>query len=284
MSKGVPLVLHVAAAKLYNNRMTNAGEKQGRPPATLARKAVRQRAFFQRMDAKALSDLLSQLADVSFFLKDRQGRFIALNRRGCDYCGVANEADAIGCTDRDFFPRNRADDFMRDDEAVMNSGQAILQRIENAPEGLGSARLVMTSKIPVRDAKGHVIGVAGISRAVEQLSPHRQHLSRLEQVVSEMVDDPGATHSTTTLAATAGLSASQFERTFRQAFGTTPRQHLLRLRIENACRLLSNSDDTVASIALACGFFDHAHFTRTFQRIMAMTPKQYRLAAVGAGS
>jgi len=281
---GAPLVLHVDAANLYNNRMTNAGEKQDRPMASLARKSARQRAFFQRMDAKALSDLLSQLSDVSFFLKDRQGRFIALNRRGCDYCGVANEADAIGCTDRDFFPRNRADDFMRDDAAVMSSGYAIVQRIENAPEGLGSARLVMTSKIPVRNSKGQVIGVAGISRAVEQLSHQRQHLSRLEQVVSDMVEDPGATHRTTTLATTAGLSASQFERTFRRAFGTTPRQHLLRLRIEKACTLLSSSDDTVAGIALTCGFFDHAHFTRTFQRVMAMSPKQYRVAAVGSGN
>jgi PAS domain-containing protein len=48
------------------------------------------------------SQLFDLLPDVSFFVKDRQGRFMALNRKGCEYCGVASEAAAIGMTDHDF--------------------------------------------------------------------------------------------------------------------------------------------------------------------------------------
>ena len=178
--------------------------------------------------------------------------------------------------DRDFFPRRRADDYLRDDVAVMTSGEAILDRVESAPEGEASPRLVLTSKVPVRDRRGRIIGVAGISRTVEQLRAGRQQLGRLNLVATRLREDPGAVHRTTDLAKLAGLSASQFERTFRRAFGTTPHRHLLRLRIETACRRLRESDDSIAAIAVGCGFADHAHFTRTFRRAMGMAPTEYR--------
>lgn len=241
----------------------------------MTRDASRQ-AFLRAIAPDALVALFAQVAEVSFFLKDRRGRFMALNRRGCDFCGVAHEADAIGRTDRDFFPRRRADDYMRDDEAVMASGTAILQRLESAPEGEASPRLVMTSKMPVRDHRGRVIGVAGVSRLVDQLRPGRRRLGRLEMVATRMHGDPSAGHRTTDLARLAGLSPSQFERNFRSAFGTTPHRHLLGLRIEAACQRLGESDASIATIAVDCGFADHAHFTRTFKRRMGMTPTAYR--------
>jgi len=76
------------------------------------------RRFLAAVDVQALLTLIGQLPEVSFFLKDRAGRFIALNRRGCDYCGVKDEAEAIGRTDRDFFPRRRAEDYMRDESGL----------------------------------------------------------------------------------------------------------------------------------------------------------------------
>jgi AraC-like DNA-binding protein len=262
-------VLHLRASGLNKSRMTRDAQRQD--PFSRSR-----RDFLATADVQALLALFGQLPDVSFFLKDRAGRFIALNRRGCDYCGVKDQADAIGCTDRDFFPRRRADDYMRDDEAVMTSGEAILDRVESAPEGEASPRLVLTSKVPVRDRRGRVIGVAGISRTVEQLRAGRQQLGRLDMVAARLHADPGAIHRTADLAKLAGVSASQFERTFRRAFGTTPHRHLLRLRIEAACRRLRESDESIATIALGCGFADHAHFTRTFRRAMGMAPTEYR--------
>jgi AraC-like DNA-binding protein len=272
-------VLHLRALGLNENRMPNAAQRQtalSRSGSSRSGSSRSRRDFLATADVQALLALFGQLPDVSFFLKDRAGRFIALNRRGCDYCGVKDEADAIDCTDRDFFPRRRADDYMRDDEAVMTSGEAILDRVESAPEGEASPRLVLTSKVPVRDRRGRVIGVAGISRTVEQLRAGRQQLGRLNLVATRLHEDPGAVHRTTDLAKLAGLSASQFERTFRRAFGTTPHRHLLRLRIETACRRLRESDDSIATIAVGCGFADHAHFTRTFRRAMGMSPTEYR--------
>ncbi|MFO0885898.1 MAG: helix-turn-helix transcriptional regulator [Pirellulales bacterium] len=69
-----------------------------------------------------------------------------------------------------------------------------------------------------------------------------------------------------------GLSTSQFDRTFRKYFGTSPRQYLLRVRVEAACRQLAESNHSIATIALATGFHDHAHLTRTFRQVMGQSP------------
>ena len=238
--------------------------------------ARKQQAFVRSVAGTQLLQLFDLLPDVSFFLKDRDGRFVALNRRGCEYCGVNSERDAWGKTDHDFFPRRRADEYRRDDKAVMDSGESIVNRIESAPEVEGSPRLVITSKIPLRDAEGLVIGLAGFSRQTDQLREVSASTDRLSQVIAHMHRHPEEQISSRDLATRAGLSVSQFDRVFRRALGVSPRQYLLRVRIEAACRRLAQSNETVAQIAYAFGFHDHAHFTRSFRQVMGTTPSAYR--------
>ena len=246
---------------LYFSRMNPSRSKQ---------------AFLRQLAPDALLEIFDLLPDVSFFVKDRKCRFAALNRRGCDYCGVRTEREALGRTDEDFFPRSRAMEYMADDRAVMKSGQPILNRIEPAPEMAGSARLVVTSKIPLHDAHGRVIGVAGFTRQLNQTGSRKGSTSRLTHALDHLHENHSEPVATGTLAKLAGLSRSQFDRTFRHAIGTTPRKYLNRTRIDAACRQLADTDETVASIAQNHGFYDHAHFTRCFRDLMGTTPSAYR--------
>jgi PAS domain S-box-containing protein len=232
--------------------------------------------MLRRVGGAQLLRLFDLLPDVSFFLKDREGRFLGLNRRGCEYCGVHSERMAFGKTDLDFFPRSRADEYRRDDEAVMRSGKAIVNRLESAPEAEGSPHFVLTSKIPLRDERGRIIGLAGISRRVEQVRERSGAVAKLSKVMEHLHSRTQEAITTGGLAAMAGLSVSQFERTFRKSFGSSPRQYLLRIRVEAACRRLAESDETIATIAQEFGFHDHAHFTRSFRQVMGLTPSAYR--------
>lgn len=235
-----------------------------------------QQAFLARISGAQLIGLFHLMPDVSFFIKDRKGRFVALNRRGCEFCGVASEREALGKTDRDFFPRRRADEYIRDDRAVMSTGQPIVNRVESAPESEGSARLVMTNKIPLRGKNGQVIGLAGFSRLTDQVRERPEAVERFAAVMQRIHSHPDQEFTSRDLARVAGLSVSQFDRTFRQCFGTSPRQYLLRVRIEAACQLLAQTGKTIAAIAAETGFHDHAHLTRTFQSVMNTTPSVYR--------
>ncbi|MEO9594635.1 PAS domain-containing protein, partial [Rhodopirellula bahusiensis] len=106
------------------------------------KKTLNRQAFFARLaPGQEILKLFDWMPDVSFFVKDREGRFMALNRRGCEYCGVLSESEAIGKTDHDFFPKTRADEYREDDLQVMESKEAIINRIESAPEEAGSPRL-----------------------------------------------------------------------------------------------------------------------------------------------
>jgi AraC-like DNA-binding protein len=52
--------------------------------------------------------------------------------------------------------------------------------------------------------------------------------------------------------------------------------YIRRYRIRQACELLRNTDQSIMQVAMAVGFSDGAHFTRTFQREIGMTPRAYR--------
>ena len=100
--------------------------------------------------------------------------------------------------------------------------------------------------------------------------------ARFARVIEQMHQPAEASLTSAAMARECGLSQSQFDRSFRRVFGTSARQYLLRVRVEAACRRLAETEDTVAALAVELGFFDHAHFTRCFRRIMGMTPAAYR--------
>jgi YesN/AraC family two-component response regulator len=56
----------------------------------------------------------------------------------------------------------------------------------------------------------------------------------------------------------------------------TFKEHLNRVRIEEAARLLANTDYSVMEIAIACGYKDQSYFTKVFKKLTGLTPKQYR--------
>lgn len=80
------------------------------------------------------------------------------------------------------------------------------------------------------------------------------------------------------LAAVAGLSPCHFSRAFRDSFGCSPLEHVIRRRIEYAQGLMLSAEVPLSQIALDCGFADQAHFCRLFRRVVGETPGSWRRA------
>lgn len=78
------------------------------------------------------------------------------------------------------------------------------------------------------------------------------------------------------LAQQAGFSSYHFARLFRQTMGESPHQFVLRQRVERAQRLLKETDEPLAHIALESGFANQSHLTRIFKRHLGLTPRAYR--------
>ena len=106
----------------------------------------------------------------------------------------------------------------------------------------------------------------------------RYKLRRVEAYVDARLGGP---ISLDDLANVAGVSRFHFHRQFRKSVGVTPREYVLRARIERAKGLLTESDLTVGEVSGAVGFADQSHFSNIFRRLTAITPRSFRNSMSG---
>jgi diguanylate cyclase (GGDEF)-like protein/PAS domain S-box-containing protein len=110
--------------------------------------------------------LLREMIDLipaQLYAKDAQSRFIACNVAVARGMGTTT-AELIGKTDFEFFPAEMARGFYDDEQAIIRTGEPLLDIEELALERLsGTMRYISTSKVPLHDSAGNVIGIAGIN-------------------------------------------------------------------------------------------------------------------------
>lgn len=80
------------------------------------------------------------------------------------------------------------------------------------------------------------------------------------------------------IAKSVGTHPVHLARVFRRHHHCTIGEYIRKLRVEFACREISATDSPLAEIASRAGFYDQSHFSRTFKRIIGITPGEYRAA------
>jgi YesN/AraC family two-component response regulator len=85
--------------------------------------------------------------------------------------------------------------------------------------------------------------------------------------------------SSSRAAALCGMSAFQFSRSFKETYGVTFQEYLLRFRIRRACGLLKNPSAQVADVAQLVGFNDSSYFCKIFKRYTSVAPSRFGAAA-----
>ncbi len=229
------------------------------------------------------AELFDLLEGVLAWVKDWQGRYLWVNRAflikyaldhpGAD--GLAASSQVLGKTDYDLSPAFLADQFRLDDEQVLN-GHRVLHRIERVGEFEGMTAWNVTNKIPVLDAKGAIVGTAGITRGLNRDELPSGTASGFEPVLAYMRDYYPRAITNRQLASAAKMSLRAFERQFVVAFHLTPQKYLRKLRLRIANRALIYTGESLSDVALNCGFADQSHFTREFRRQFGRTPREYR--------
>lgn len=103
--------------------------------------------------------------------------------------------------------------------------------------------------------------------------PNRSNLERALQYIEDNLDQKLRRE---TVARQAGFSPGHFTHLLNEHYGKTFREFLLDRRIRRATELLMRSDQSLADIALACGFADQSHFSRVFSKATGQSPRDYR--------
>ena len=122
---------------------------------------------------------------------------------------------------------------------------------------------------------GKIVGLAGISRDLQAAEGTHPAYSRLAAVVQHIQENYVQPLNMRQLAQMANMSIAQLERYFHKVFHLTPRQVLLKTRLDAATALLV-SNEKVTDVAALCGYTDHSAFTRQFKATVGITPSEYR--------
>jgi PAS domain S-box-containing protein len=121
------------------------------------------------------------LIPAMIYAKDAQSRFTACNELVARRMGTS-PAELIGKTDFDFFPREMAEKFFADEQALLASGQALMHREEMAfDQTRGMNRTILTCKVPVRDELGNVTGFVGTGYDITDRKAAEERLASLER-------------------------------------------------------------------------------------------------------
>jgi AraC family transcriptional regulator len=102
---------------------------------------------------------------------------------------------------------------------------------------------------------------------------------QIRQIINHIHENLASEILLDVLANIAGLSRTLFVRRFKVSFNKTPYQYIIHIRIWRSQNMLAGSDMPLAEISQLCGFADQAHFCRSFQKSIGMTPTSYRREA-----
>ncbi len=227
----------------------------------------------QNMVAEALFDALP---DVVFFIKDAHGRYVVVNQTLASRCAGGHKARLIGKKPDEVFPAPLAASYTRQDLEVLRTGKSIEQQLELHIYPGGKAGWCLTTKHPLRDEKGRITGVAGISRDLNAPGDKASGFAELASALRHMRRHYTESLRIEDIATKAGLSVYQFEQRVQRLFQMSPLQLLHKLRLDEATRLLRETDLPLGEIALQTGWCDQSAFTRHFSRYAGMAPGKFR--------
>jgi PAS domain S-box-containing protein len=141
------------------------------------RKQAEEDLAFERF---LLTTMMENSPDHIYF-KDSRSQFIRISNAQAHVFELHNPSDAIGKTDHDFFGPEHAEQAFADEQEVMETGKPIVAKEEKETWPDGRVTWVSTSKLPLRNPDGQVIGTFGISRDITERKRFEQRLQAAKE-------------------------------------------------------------------------------------------------------
>lgn len=235
------------------------------------------RKFFAKAGPvmQLMIDLFESAPNISFCVKDADGRIMHTNRYNVDVSGWQSVNDMLGYTSEELYPPEQASVYGGRDRQVMESGIPIIERIYGFVADRSDSLNCVTVR-PVTGIDGRRIGTATIYWRAQQKMRSSSWYNPIRKAVVYLNDHLSEDVSIERLAAIANYSPAQFRRLFTRLMGQSPSVYIANVRINNAKALLKTTDKRISDIAVEVGFFDHSHFIRTFRKLVGVTPAEYR--------
>ena len=135
-----------------------------------------------RLDARHFSDreLLRCLLDASpdtIYFKDLESRFLLVSKSQAALLGLVHPSEAVGRSDVDFFEPDHAAKARANELTIIETGEPVVALVERLQLSDGAEKFVATTKAPLRDSAGRILGTLGITRDVTALKHTEDQLA-----------------------------------------------------------------------------------------------------------
>jgi diguanylate cyclase (GGDEF)-like protein/PAS domain S-box-containing protein len=137
------------------------------------------------VDDRYLLDTFLEHTPDSVYFKDAKSRFLRISRALAERLGLDDAAEAIGKTDFDFFAAEHARQAFADEQRLMQTGESLVGIEERENWDDGREAWVSTTKVPLRDREGGIVGLFGISRDITGRKRNEQLLAAQAEELSE---------------------------------------------------------------------------------------------------
>lgn len=235
--------------------------------------------FSQLADTFTGETLFDCVPDLVFFMKNERCEYVVVNQTLVDRCGCRDKTELIGRRTDQLFPEPLGESYRAQDNSVLQSGTAILNQLELHFYPSGDRGWCLTNKLPLRNRDHRVVGLVGISKDLQVGTDRGDDYAAVARTVQHIQQNIGETLRVKDLAAQTGLSAYQFEQRIRKVFHLTAGQLIQKTRMEAAVQRLRETDDSIAAIAIDCGYSDQSAFARQFKQTVGLSPSEYRASA-----
>ena len=145
-------------------------------------------ALNQEIERLCFRALLDSSPDHLYF-KDTQSRFLCINQTLSRYFGLSDPSEAVGKSDFDFHSPDKAKIRFEDERRIMETGVPVIDKMERQTRRDGRDSWVLTSKSPLCDAEGRLVGTFGISRDVTELKEMEDALSKERSLLRSVIDN-----------------------------------------------------------------------------------------------
>ncbi len=135
-------------------------------------------------EKQLLEQLFNNMPDRIYF-KDRESRFILANKYVSRVMGEEDPKKLIGKTDFEFYDKKYAQGFFDDEQRIMKEGKPMISKEEKGLNLDGGEVFVSTTKIPIKDRSGKVIGIIGIGRDITPQKQAEEELHRKSESLRE---------------------------------------------------------------------------------------------------
>jgi PAS domain S-box-containing protein len=221
--------------------------------------------------------LFDGLPDVLFYVKDGKGHYLWANQTLIDRAGLAGLEEVVGKSADQLFPVVGGSTLAQDLE-VIRTGRPIREALRLYRTHQGERYWCLSSKFPLFDGSRRIVGLAGLSRDLPHPNERHQSYRRLKRFLEYVDEGLERTIRIADAAERASVSTDTLARLVFDVFHMTPKQFLMKRRIDRACQLLEETSMPITDVAAACGYADHSAFSRQFRAATNVAPAQYRAA------